>query len=78
MSEPSKRRLEIRFGALSDPIQKQIRQQGKRLSNARLWQDRADCITKLSVSGLLSDAETHRARGRFMRQIVASLRREQP
>jgi len=58
--------MQVVFGALADPLYKQLRLPRRRL---RYLQDCADSIVTLAIGGLLADAEVHRARKRLMARI---------
>lgn len=61
----------ITFGALADPIRKQLRLQGLRAPRemVKAFQRCADAITLLALHNLLPDGETHKARVRLIKQI---------
>lgn len=65
--------IEIAFGALCDPIDKQLREQGHPLKAASIFQKDADALTWLSVRGLLPDAQVRQARKKLLRRIVDEL-----
>jgi len=71
MSGLQTRKVGIKFGALAAPIAEQLEQQGSRLRSpdVTLVQDWADAIARLSIAGILTEAETHRARGRIMKRL---------
>ena len=64
-------RVGIRFGAMSDPIQKQLKAQGLKAPPRaiREWQKRADEITSLYVHGFLSPGMATTARTRLFKLI---------
>lgn len=64
--------IEIRFGALAYPIDKQLKRQGYRLDPAfsRQLQMDVDAVTRLRVQGLLSDAAHNRIAKRITQQIL--------
>lgn len=66
-------KIGVRFGALAPSLAKQLGLPRRRL---RYLQDCADGIVNLSVGGLLSDAETHRARRRLLKRIVRTFAKE--
>lgn len=57
----------VTFGALADPLWKQLGLPRRRLS---YLQKAADSIVTLAVGSLLSDSEVHRARTRLMKRIA--------
>ena len=66
-------RLSVSFGALSPPIDEQLRQQGLKLDmdpllRCHLQRD-ADEVTRLRVRCILSEAESDKARKRILRII---------
>lgn len=64
-------KLGITFGALAIPIKKQLAEQGMHVPHLAMWQHHADSIAALSIVGLLSDSETHNARRRLLKRIIA-------
>lgn len=66
-------RVQVTFGALADPLARQLGLPSRRL---RYLQECADGIVALSIGGLLTDAETHRARQRLMKRIMQTFRKE--
>lgn len=68
-------KVAIHFGALCEPVAKQLAEQGHVVTkkNGRILQEFADWITMLSLHGMLSEAETHRARQRLLKRIVKGL-----
>lgn len=63
----------LAFGAMVAPIANQLRDQGFMPRENRLldvWQRSADSITRLSIHGLLTQTEAHRARSRLLSQIA--------
>ena len=68
---------QIEFGALSPKLSEQLR--GKLPHHVlRSFDKFADAIVLLSVHGVLSDAETHRARQRIVKAINRKYRGGQP
>lgn len=65
--------IEIVFGAVCDPIDKQLREQGHPLKTASVFQKDADALTRLAVRGLLTDAQVRQARKKLLRRIVDEL-----
>jgi len=70
------REVAILFGAVSDPISKQIADQffAARDSDIEWWQRDADAITKLDVSGLLPRSVVLATRKKLMRRIASTVR----
>lgn len=66
-------RLSVSFGALSPPIDEQLRQQGLKLDMdpllRRHLQRDADEVTRLRVRCILTEAESDKARKRIIRII---------
>lgn len=60
-------KISVQFGAFAPPLREQVGVRG--IQATRLQRD-ADAITRLAVRGLLSDAETGRARRRLMKRIL--------
>jgi hypothetical protein len=77
VSKQKVERLALHFGALCEPLAMQLAQQGHVVTkkNGRILQEFADSITVLSLHGMLSEAETHRARQRFLNRIAKGLLR---
>jgi hypothetical protein len=73
-SQPSDK-IALYFGALCEPIAKQLSEQGHVVTkkNGRILQEFADSITMLKLHGFLTEAETHRARQRFLKRISKGL-----
>ena len=67
--------VQIAFGALADPIRRQLRAQGITVTAAKAAGIQADAnaITRLSIRGLLADAEKQRARQRLMKALVRQI-----
>lgn len=77
----AKREIGIEFGALAPPILDQLRAQGVRASilssvDALKYQKDADAIVRLSVRGLLTDAEKKAARRRLLKALIGDLQAE--
>ena len=71
--------FELVFGALADPIEKQLRKQGLRLVIPGNAQDLARSISLLSISGCLTTSEATKARQRLIKRIrVAPLQGTKP
>jgi hypothetical protein len=71
-------RFHIEFGALSPRIDEQLRDQGLRLdmkpmARQSLQRD-IECVTRLFVRGILTEAEAHKARRRIMQIIKKQAR----
>ena len=58
--------IEVRFGALSDPIHKQL---DVPPSTVEHEQKLADAITLCHIAGVLTDAETDKARRRLFKRL---------
>ncbi len=69
----SQRNIRIAFGAISPPIDEQLRDQGFKLDMDPLWrvylQRDVDEITRLRIRCVLTDAESDKARKRIF-QII--------
>jgi hypothetical protein len=65
--------LPIVFGAMADPLKKQLAGYDIEAKRIAKWQREADAITMLAVSGLLRDPEKTRARERLMRTILKAV-----
>lgn len=68
-------KLSISFGALADPIKKQIEAAGLSISKreADLLQRDAEAITRCYIRGLIPDSVAERARMRLLKNIGNSL-----
>jgi hypothetical protein len=64
----------VRFSPLAEPIKKQLKEQRIKLHPAKIdyFQKVANAITLLTVHGLLTEAETKRARSRLLAEIGES------
>ncbi|HOG04564.1 MAG TPA: hypothetical protein PLL14_11325 [Accumulibacter sp.] len=64
-------KLRVRFGAMCEGIDEQVRQQGFMLpdKDRGTFQKCADAATLLSVQGYATDAETVKIRKRIMKAI---------
>lgn len=62
----------IRFGALCDPISKQLKKQGFYFSRTKVktFQKAADSITELCVMGFITERESSKLTGRIYKEIV--------
>ena len=58
--------MEITFGALAEPLHKQL---GEPEDKLELLQRAADSVAYLSIHGFLSESETHSARKRIVKEI---------
>ena len=58
--------MEIRFGALSEPLHEQL---GLPEEDMKLVQRLADAVTLCNIHGILPDGETHKARKRIVKEI---------
>lgn len=70
-------RFSLAMGALSDPIEEQLQRQGLTLGSADYAQRverRATEISNLRIHGLLTEAESDRARKRLIKEIRPSIR----
>jgi hypothetical protein len=59
--------IHIIFGALAPPLCEQL---GVEAKNVKILQGHADAITRLSVVGLMTGAEVHRARTRLIKMLA--------
>ena len=57
------------LGALADPIEKQLAEQGLSLVDQPNAQRLADAISNLFIASILTDSETTRARQRFIKKL---------
>lgn len=62
----------IQFGALCDPIKKQLASQGLSSTPTRLgvWQRQADAVAYLAIVSLIPDGVVASARRKILRSIV--------
>lgn len=67
---------DITFGAMADPLRKQLEMTGIDVGTINHLQRDADAIVRLHVRGLLTDSETSRARIRVIKKINAALKGE--
>lgn len=65
--------LTVNFGAMADPIAKQLSEHGCAASSLAVWERAADAIVFLHVHGLATDSEAHKARGRLFARIKKSI-----
>lgn len=66
--------LDITFGAMAEPLKKQLAKFKLPAQRIGKWQRDADAITYLSVGGLLRDPEKTRARERLLRVIISAIK----
>jgi hypothetical protein len=62
--------MDLQFGMLADPLHQQL---GVEAAGVEHFQRDADAIARLHVRGVLSDAETHRARKRLIKRLNETL-----
>lgn len=70
-------RFNLAMGALCDPIEVQLRRQGLTLGSpdyAQRVERWATEISSLRIHGLLTEAESDRARKRLVKEILAEVR----
>lgn len=63
------RQIEVQFGALAPKLSEQVPQLRK--EDADDFQESADAVTMLRIRGILSAAETDKARARLTRVIAS-------
>ena len=80
MSSIQQGSLRIVFGALADPIQKQVHQCGLWIDPVRcaVLQSCADSIVRLRIHGVITDGESHKAYQRLMKSIISNVRDRAP
>jgi hypothetical protein len=61
----------ITFGAIADPLRKQLEGEHFDAGTINHYQRDVDAITRLHVRGFLTDAETSRARIRVLKKLYA-------
>jgi hypothetical protein len=61
----------IEFGALASPLYKQYGGSEKKF---RLFQRMADAILLLSIRGIMTESEEHKAHEKLIRKIAASIK----
>lgn len=68
----------INYGALAEPIKKQLLNQncGVPVRLCKGWQDDADAITRLSVSGILSLSQASAARKKLHNKIIKRIQQK--
>ena len=66
-------KIQIQFGAMAPLLETQLGHQGLKITSGPLnhLQKDADALARLSARGVLSEAETGRARRRLMKAILA-------
>jgi hypothetical protein len=65
------RDVELTFGALAENIHGQLAKQNLALPmTAQPFQKLADAVTLLTIQGVLTGAECHRARVRLLRKVA--------
>lgn len=70
------RQISIALGALSRPLAEQLSAQGMEMTpgnDVTVFQRDADAITRCSVRGFASEAQTMTARRRLMRNIASAV-----
>lgn len=68
--------LTIRFGGLSDPIAKQLKEQGFKCSRIKKWQADADAIFRLYMGGYISESLVTKARRRLLKGLEREIKNE--
>lgn len=70
--------MNLKLGALSDPISKQLTDAGvKHLpKNIDMLDRLADAITLCAIRSIITESECHKARKRLMAMIVRAVRAE--
>ena len=71
MSAKARGTIAIRFGAMANRLEAQLRAQGfeARKIDIAHWQDDADAVARLAIRGLLTETETAKARKRLLKAI---------
>lgn len=73
---PAQKKVGIHFGCLVPDLAKQFAEQGVQAKSERglmVQQRMADAICLLSVQGVLTSGEVHRARTQLMKKIIANV-----
>ena len=74
--------VQIDFGALAEPLEKQLEAQGMRFWNppdAKMFQSDCDALTRCAVRSLLGEGLVRRARQRLLNRIAKqTVRKEVP
>lgn len=67
----------LHFGALSDPISKQIEAQGFKFKKEEVqqFQEYADAIVLLRIGGLLADSHADKIKAKLYKQIVSHIKK---
>ena len=80
MSSIQQGRLRIIFGATAENLSRQIEAVGLDGDSNAVddLQRYADAVTLLSVQGVLSEGEAHKARQRLMKRIVKAVQMQHP
>lgn len=60
----------LQLGALCDTIAKQLSHTKVDKKTLKVWDRYADAITLLSIHGLLSESEAHKARARLVNKHI--------
>lgn len=65
----------LSFGALSEPLKKQLAEQGLRMKSKYLqhFQKDADALSRLHIRGLIPDSEVRKIRQKLMKSITKKL-----
>lgn len=74
-------KLTLEFGALCDPIAKQLRQQGVTFvpkGELEHFQLDHDALVRVTIKGYVSAAEKRRAQDRLMKVIFAEIQKHMP
>jgi hypothetical protein len=73
-------RFGLSLGALAPPIQEQLSRRGLQIEPETLerLQQNSDAITRLQICGILTEAESDRARNRFMKKLSEHVRPIEP
>jgi hypothetical protein len=64
-----KETIKLHFGALCEPLSRQLIDQGVALNDDGRFQNIADAITMLHLHRIISDSVTHKAQQKLMKQI---------
>lgn len=75
-ARPEPREIGLSFGALSDPLAQQLADQGVRvppLDKMEHFQRDADALVRVSIRGLIPDAQVRAARKKLMKRITAAI-----
>lgn len=69
-------KVELQYGAMTEPLKTQLEDQGITVNDVKLiskMQQKADMITKLYLSDLLTERESNKAHDRLHKQIISNL-----